>query len=146
MSSTPSNPGQNPPPTPGPAPAPGQHPNPGPGPFVQQLLQCFQARGVRGQCPMCGKNSWIANEAPTVVPVVDYNLQPVRNAASPQAPYFTTPLGMLICRQCGWTGFFSLHVLGMLQSRPAAQPPQGPVHPAAGEATSPSTNGPSPTT
>ncbi len=83
--------------------------------YVPAVVQALGQRGIKAECPLCRKNSWVVQDLPVSIPVYE-------KAGMVKFPGTSMPMAALICRQCGWTGLFSLGVLGLItQKQPPAQ-------------------------
>jgi hypothetical protein len=91
--------------------------------YAPAVIQALQTRGLTGDCPLCKKNQWVVHEVPVSIPVYE----PGGNV---QFPGTSMPMAAMICRNCGWSGFFSLGALGLINpnanqqaaAAPAAEP------------------------
>ena len=81
--------------------------------YAPAVINVLQTRGLSGDCPMCKKNTWVVHEVPVSMPV--YEL-----AGTVKFPGTSMPMAAMICRNCGFSGFFSLGALGLLN--PQQQP------------------------
>jgi len=81
--------------------------------YAPAVINVLQTRGLTGDCPMCKKNTWVVHEVPVSMPV--YEL-----AGTVKFPGTSMPMAAMICRNCGFSGFFSLGALGLLN--PQQQP------------------------
>ena len=86
--------------------------------YAPVVVQALQARGLTGDCPMCKKNQWVIHDVPVSMPVYEAS-------GSVQYPGTSMPMAAMICRSCGFAGFFSLGALGLInpQQAPAAAAP-----------------------
>ena len=87
--------------------------------YAPAVINVLQTRGLSGDCPMCKKNTWVVHEVPVSMPV--YEL-----AGTVKFPGTSMPMAAMICRNCGFAGFFSLGALGLLnpQQHPGEAPAQ----------------------
>jgi len=81
--------------------------------YAPVVVQALQTKGLTGDCPMCKKNQWVIHEVPVTIPVYEAT-------GNVQYPGTSMPMAAMICRNCGFTGFFSLGALGLLNRQPAA--------------------------
>lgn len=94
-----------------------QQPN---GPFTNYapaVVNALQQKGLSGECPMCKKNQWVLHEVPVSMPVYEARGD---NAGKVLFPGTSMPMAAMICRNCGFAGFFSLGALNLL-GQPNAQ-------------------------
>jgi hypothetical protein len=82
--------------------------------YVPAVVQALQQRGIKGECPSCKKSMWVVHELPISVPVYEKN-------GDIKFPGTSMPMAALLCRQCGWTGLYSLGVLGLISAEQQAQ-------------------------
>ena len=92
--------------------------------YAPAVIQALQARGLTGDCPMCKKNQWVVHEVPVSVPVYE-------REGNVKFPGTSMPMAAMICKNCGFSGFFSLGALGLLN--PNNQNPQQTATPVEGE-------------
>ncbi|HMD53135.1 MAG TPA: hypothetical protein VKJ65_01105 [Phycisphaerae bacterium] len=83
--------------------------------YVPAVVQALQQRGIRGECPSCKKSMWVVHEVPISVPVYEKN-------GDIKFPGTSMPMAALLCRQCGWTGLYSLGVLGLISPEQPSSP------------------------
>jgi hypothetical protein len=83
--------------------------------YAPVVVQALQSRGLSGECPMCKKNQWVVHEVPVSMPVYEAE-------GKVQYPGTAMPMAAMICRSCGFAGFFSLGALGLLKAPAAAAP------------------------
>jgi hypothetical protein len=82
--------------------------------YANAVVSTLQARGLSGDCPMCKKNAWVVHEVPISLPVYEASGQV-------QYPGTSMPMAAMICRNCGWSGLFSLGALGLINQNKAPQ-------------------------
>jgi hypothetical protein len=93
--------------------------------YAPAVIQALQTRGLTGECPLCKKNQWVVHEVPVSIPVYE-------SAGNVQFPGTSMPMAAMICRNCGWSGFFSLGALGLINpqgNQAASQPATPPLEP-----------------
>lgn len=82
--------------------------------YAPAVIQALQTRGLTGDCPMCKKNQWVVHEVPVSVPVYELG-------GSVKFPGTSMPMAAMICRNCGFSGFFSLGALGLISPQQQQQ-------------------------
>jgi|GEM_PF-1449132 len=78
--------------------------------YAPAVISTLQTRGLTGDCPMCKKNQWVVHEVPVSVPVYEVSGQV-------KFPGTSMPMAAMICRNCGFAGFFSLGALGLINNQ-----------------------------
>ena len=81
--------------------------------YAPVVAQAFQSRGLTGQCPMCKQNQWILHNVPVTMPVYE-------SSGEIKYPGTSMPMAAMICRNCGFAGFFSLGAIGLINAQPPA--------------------------
>lgn len=82
--------------------------------YAPAVIQALQSRGLTGDCPMCKKNQWVIHEVPVSIPVYE-------TTGRVQTGGTSMPMAAMICRSCGFSGFFSLGALGLINPQGGQQ-------------------------
>ncbi len=106
--------------------------------YVPVVVQALNARGLTGQCPMCKQNQWMLHDVPVSMPVYEAT-------GAVTFPGTSMPMAAMICRNCGFAGFFTLGALGLINApqSAAAPAPQSEIPPVAPAASAPPNRPPS---
>ncbi len=88
--------------------------------YAPAVIQALQTRGLTGECPLCKKNQWVVHEVPVSIPVYE-------QSGNVSFPGTSMPMAAMICRNCGWSGFFSLGALGLINPQANQQGAAAPV-------------------
>ncbi len=86
--------------------------------YAPAVIGALQSKGLTGDCPMCKKNQWVVHEVPVSVPVYE-------TEGLVKFPGTSMPMAAMICRNCGFAGFFSLGALGLINNQNQAAAPAG---------------------
>ncbi len=96
--------------------------------YAPAVVGALQSKGLTGDCPMCKKNQWVLHEVPVLMPVYEARGD---NEGKVLFPGTSMPMAAMICRNCGFSGFFSLGALGLINApQPGAGTPVPAVVPA----------------
>jgi len=85
--------------------------------YAPAVVGALQSKGLTGDCPMCKKNQWVLHEVPVSMPVYEARGD---NEGKVLFPGTSMPMAAMICRNCGFSGFFSLGALGLINAPQAA--------------------------
>ena len=85
--------------------------------YAPAVIGALQSKGLTGDCPMCKKNQWVVHEVPVSMPV--YEIEGIV-----KFPGTSMPMAAMICRNCGFAGFFSLGALGLINNQAQGQTTQ----------------------